>query len=56
MRIVYVPEIPLDELRRELEEIRRAIVSLEQFTMPRVEESEARRKIDDLLTLLDVEF
>jgi hypothetical protein len=51
-----VPQIPLDELRRELEEIRLAILSLEQFTVPRVEESEARRKIDDLLVLLDVNF
>lgn len=47
-------EIPINELIAELQSIRLSILNLEQFVVPPVKESEARRKVEMLLALLDV--
>jgi hypothetical protein len=43
-----------EEIVAELEEIRLSIINLEQFGLPPVTESEARRKVEDLLELLQL--
>jgi hypothetical protein len=43
-----------EEIVAELEEIRLSIMNLEQFGVPPVKESEARRKVEDLLELLQL--
>lgn len=43
-------EIPKEEIITELEDIRQAILSLEQFMVPPLSESEARRKVDNLIS------
>jgi hypothetical protein len=45
-------DIPKEEILEELEAIRLAIMNLEQFVVPSIEESEARRKVEKLIDLL----
>ncbi len=47
-------DIPKDEIVVELEAIRMAIMNLEQFVVPPVGESEARRKVEKLIALLQL--
>ena len=49
-----MPEIPKEEIVTELESIRMSILSLEQFVVPRVDQSEARRQVEDLIALLEL--
>ena len=49
-----MPEIPKEEIVTELESIRMSILSLEQFVGPRVDQSEARRQVEDLIALLEL--
>ena len=47
-------DIPKEELVAELEAIYASILNLEQFVVPPVTESEARRKVERLIALLQV--
>jgi hypothetical protein len=47
-------DIPKEELIAELDSIRVAILSLEQFVAPPVTESEARRQVENLISLLQL--
>ena len=47
-------DIPKNEVVAELEAIRLAILNLEQFVVPPVKESAARRKVEELIALLQV--
>ena len=46
--------LPKEEIVAELEAIRIAILALEQFVVPPVTESEARRKVEMLLALMEM--
>jgi len=47
-------DIPDDEIVEELEAIRAAIQAMEQYVVPPVTESEARRKVDRLISLIQL--
>ena len=47
-------DIPKEDILGELEAIRMAILSLEQFVVPPVTESEARRRVENLIALLEL--
>ena len=47
-------DMPKEEIVAELESIRLSILTLEQFVAPPVTESEARRKVESLLALLQL--
>jgi len=47
-------DIPPSEILAELESIRLSILNLEQFVAPAITESEARRKVERLIALLQV--
>jgi hypothetical protein len=47
-------DLPKDEIVAELMAIRVAIMSLEQFVVPPITESDARRKVEDLIDLLQM--
>jgi len=47
-------DIPKEEIVSELRDIRLAIMSLEHFVVPLITESEARRKVENLIDLLDL--
>ena len=47
-------DLTKEEIVTELEAIRLAILSLEQFVNPPITESDARRKVDNLIALIEV--
>jgi hypothetical protein len=47
-------DIPKEEIIAELDSIRLSILNLEQFVVPPVTESEARRKVERLIELLQL--
>jgi hypothetical protein len=47
-------DLSKEELTVELEAIRLSILSLEQYVVPPITESEARRKVENLIALLEV--
>jgi hypothetical protein len=47
-------DLSKEEIVDELNQIRLAILSLEQFVVPPVTESDARRKVEDLIDLLQM--
>jgi hypothetical protein len=47
-------DISKEEMVAELESIRVSILTLEQFVVPAVDESEARRKVERLIALLQL--
>jgi len=49
-----MPDIPKEEIVAELESIRQSILNLEQFVVPPLAESEARRKVERLAALLQL--
>ncbi len=52
--IATMADIPNDEFIEELEAIRVSILTMEQYVVPPVTESEARRKVERLISLIQL--